>query len=598
MQSSSCSMRRPLAVALLSSLSAIAAAQTTQPEVVVTATRTPVTIDRTLASVSVIDRHDIETSGAVDLVALLRREAGVDIVRSGGLGQQTSVFVRGANSNQVLVLIDGVRAAAATTGGYAWEHLPVEQIERIEIVRGPRAALYGSDAIGGVIQIFTRRGSGAHAAIGVGNHDTWIGDAAFGQQSGRFRFGLRGSIVDTEGFSAQNEDGFSYDPDRDGSTRRSVAADAGFDFDAVRIDAHLLAGDSEIEFDRGVTDVDHRFGRIALHGGSTLSWTLAAAHAREDLLTPAFDARFETRREQFDWQQSLGLEQRGELVWGVSLVNERGASIDTASGNTQYSGDRDHRAGFGSWRDGRGAWNWELAARHDDYDGFGGETSAQAALGLQYAADGRLRASYAEGFRAPNLNELYSPGFWGGLFAGNPTLDPERSRAFELGVAQTFGAHAIDLRLYHNDVRDLIDFAGGETFQAINIGRARLRGAEAEWRWQQERWLLAGNLGWQQALNRDNDQPLIRRAPRKASLRLERGFGRGHAGIELQAVSARPEFGGELPGYAIASGYLRWPLTARLDLDLRLENLTDRDYELLRGFNTAGFGGQVLLRWH
>jgi len=599
MKSLASSTRRPLAVASLifpATLFATAGvAQTTQPEVVVTATRTPVTVDRALASVSVIDRRDIESSGALDLLSLLRREAGVDIVRGGGLGQQASVFLRGANSNQLLVLVDGVRVAAATTGGYAWEHLPLAQIERIEIVRGPRAALYGSDAIGGVIQVFTRRGDGASGSVGIGSDDTWLGEVGIGHRGERLRLGLRGSVADSGGFSSQNPDGFNFNPDDDGATLRSLAGDAGFDFSAAQLDAQWLASNDDIEFDQGETAVRQRSGRVALAGGDSAAWLLAAAHARETLETPAFAARFETRRNQFDWQLAHALAGDGELLWGLALVDERGASIDSSSGDVQYRGDRDHRAAFASWRDGHADWSWELAARHDDYDSFGGETSGQAALGWAISAQDRLRASVAEGFRAPNLNELYSPGF-GGLFAGNPALGPERSRAWELGSTHERGAFSLDWRLYHNDVRGLVDFSGDD-FQAINIGRARLRGAEAEWRWQHGDWQLGGNLGWQQASNRDTGAALLRRAPRKAGVSVAHPLGRGQVGIEWQAVSARPEFGGALPGYAIGSAWLRWPLGERLELDLRLENLTDRDYELLRGFNTAGFGGLLQLRW-
>lgn len=569
----------------------------TQPTVLVTATRTPITVDAALASVSVIDRAAIESAGSTDIGELLRREAGLDIVRGGGLGQQTSVFLRGANSNQLLVLIDGVRVASVNTGAYAWEQLPLAQVERIEIVRGPRAALYGSDAIGGVIQIFTRRGAGASGALAVGSHGTRVAEAGLRGRFGDGHAGLRAGYTDSDGFSAQNADGFNFDPDDDGHTQRSVNADAGYDFGRLRLDGWLLLGDNDLEFDRGESNNRQRHSSLALSGGERHGWRVALANARELLSTPTAGNRFESRRNQLDWQQAIVLSDDGELLWGLSAVDEHGVNRRLATGAVLQGGEREQRAGFLSWRERVGDWQWELAGRHDDYDGFGGHASGQAALGWQVAAHSRLRLSVAEGFRAPNLNELYSPGCCGGLFAGNPALRPEQSRAWELGSEHQLGRHALSLRAYRNAVTDLVDFSGGDTFQAINIGRARLQGAEADWRWETDAWGLGGNLSWLQATNQVSGQALLRRAPRKANLFVEHGLGRGRVGLELHAVSARPEFGGALPGYAVWSGWLRWPLSERLELDLRLENLSDREYTIVRGFNTAGFGGLLQLRW-
>jgi vitamin B12 transporter len=586
---------RSLAAAGALLLAGAVGAGTAQPTVVVTATRTPITVDDALASVSVIDRAAIESAGGLDIIDLLRREAGLDIVRSGGFGQQTSLFLRGAGSNQLLVLIDGVRAASVNTGGYAWEQLALAQVERIEIVRGPRAALYGSDAIGGVIQIFTRRDLGPSAALGIGSHGTVQADGGFARRSERSRLNLRAAYARSDGFSAQNERGFAFDPDRDGYLQRSLQADAGHDLGALRLDGNVLLSDNEVEFDRGESATRQRHARLALSGDRRGDWQLALAGSRELLETPSAGNRFESRRRQLDWQHVLD-PGRGELLWGLAWVDEHGANVDAATGRVRHGGEREHRAGFASWRDGAGGWQWELAARHDDYDGFGGRTSGQAALGWQVAETSRLRLSLAEGFRAPNLNELYSPGF-GGLFAGNPALRPERSRAWELGSEQRIGAVALSLRGYRNEVRDLVDFSGGDSFQATNIGRARLRGVEADWRWQAAHWAVAGNLSWLQARNLDTGSALLRRAPRKGNLSVERALGAGRLGLELHAASARPEFGGALPGYAVAAAFLRWPLGDRLELALRVENLADRDYELVRGFNTASRSGMLQLRW-
>ncbi len=567
-----------------------------QPEVIVTATRTPIAQDEALASVSVIDRDMIEQAGSSDVLTLLRSQAGLDIVRGGGLGQQASVFLRGSNSNHVLVLIDGVRMATATTGGYEWEHLPLAQIERIEIVRGPRAALFGSDAIGGVIQIFTRRANGPSAAVGVASHDTWSAEAAYGQRGDTGGFGVRAAATDSVGISAQNADGFGFDPDRDGYQQTSLTADAALIGEALRFDAQLLHSDADIEFDEGESDQQVSSLNLTLAGGASDPWRVALARVHEALETGAFFSRFETRRTQLEAQRVFKVGANGEWLFGTSVVNDDGRSVDTFSDLATYDDERQQRAVFTSWRDQRGTLDWEIGARNDHYDSFGGETSLQAALGWRIEGGPRLRASGGEGFRAPTLNELYSPGF-SGLFAGNPNLGPERSRAFELGADWQGNWADLSLSAYRNKVDGLIDFSGGETFQAINIRRAELRGVELEARAPVGEWQLSGNLGWQQARDADSDAALLRRPSRKASIRVDHSVGRGRFGLDVHAVSGRPDFGGELAGYALVGGWLRWPVADSLTLNLRLDNLFDRDYTLVRGFNTEGATASVQLRW-
>lgn len=563
---------------------------------VVTANRLQLAIDASLSSVSVIDRARIESFGALDLVDLLRAEAGIDIIRSGGLGAQTSVFLRGSGSNQLLVMVDGVRVSSATTGSFTFEQLPLEQIERVEIVRGPRAALYGSDAIGGVIQIFTRRQSGLDALIGLGNHDTWRVAGGAGWALGEGRLGVRVGAVDSAGFNAQNPRGFAFDPDRDGYSQRSATADLEMPLGGVLLDAQANHVEGDVEFDRGESDSRNSQLAVGVSSADREAWSLRASQAEYAVLTPAFFSRFESRRRQLEWQHLALASGRNNLLWGVTWVEDEGASIDTSSGSEQYGQTRAHRAGFLAWRGGAAQVDWELAARHDDYDGFGGRSSAQAALGWRPNERWLLRGNLGQGFRAPNLNELFSPGF-GGLFAGNPALDPERSRTAELSLGRRAEAWQWDLQLYDTRVSGLVDFSGGETFAAVNIGRARLRGAEFLWRWSAGDWQLSGNLGWQQARNAVSGVDLLRRAPRKLNVQVARQFGAWSVQVDLHAASARPEFGGPLPGFGVLGVGIERPLSGPWSLALRVDNLFDRNYELARGFNAAGTTSLLQLRW-
>ncbi|MFA7541753.1 MAG: TonB-dependent receptor plug domain-containing protein, partial [Lysobacterales bacterium] len=206
---------------------AASADTTTLATTVVTASRAPEQVDTSLATVSVIDRGQIQASQAHNLLELLRHQAGIDLARSGGHGSAISLFLRGTNSNHVLVLVDGVRVSSMNTGALDWSNLPLAQIERIEIVRGPRAAYWGSDAIGGVIQIFTRRLDGPVFAVHAGSQDTRRVQAGIGADNGQAHFSLVVGHDRSDGFSAQNEDGFNYWPDDDGYRQRSLGLTAG-----------------------------------------------------------------------------------------------------------------------------------------------------------------------------------------------------------------------------------------------------------------------------------------------------------------------------------------------------------------------------------
>lgn len=593
--------RSALALGVALSFPMAAQSATEQPEVVVTANRAAVTVDQTLASVSVITRDQIEASATNDLLDLLRAVPGLDIVRGGGLGQQTSVFLRGTNSNHVLVLIDGVRVAALGTGAFAWEQLALGQVERIEIVRGPRAALWGSDAIGGVIQIFTRRAEGFDAALSVGNHNTFGAEAGAGLRDERGGFDVRIGHTDSGGTNAQNPQGFAFDPDDDGFVHRNAQVHGDLALGEQRLSALASRRDNDIEFDQGESATRQSHYSLALDGALGDAWNhhFALASARDSLITPAFFSRYDSRREQWDWNHALTLAERNELLLGLAYVRERGANLDTFGNELIYTARRTNRAGFAAWRVGMEQHDFELSGRHDDNSQFGGEDTFSAAWGWQASDVMRTAVSVGEGFRAPTLNELYSPGF-GELFAGNPLLRPERSRSIEAGAEFVLARGTnLGLSAYRNEVHDLVDFSGGDTFQAINIRRVRIDGIEADATLAIAEWRLSANATWQNAEDRESGAPLLRRPDRKASVILDRVFdGGARIGLEGHAASSRPEFGGDLPGYGLLSLRGRLPLSDTLALDARVENLLDRDYVLVRGFNTPGMTALITLRWN
>lgn len=572
-----------------------------QPTVVVTASAIPQTADATLADVSVIDRADIEASGAADIKALLQLQAGIDITRAGGPGTQTSLFLRGTNTNHVLVLIDGMRVSSLNTGAFAWEQLPLGSIERIEIVRGPRATVWGSDAVGGVIQIFTRKIDGGAAALRYGSHQDAAVSAGIGSWNDGSGFSIHAGIRDVEGFSAQNPEGFGYNPDNDGLENHYANLRGAIVLGRQSLTGQAWFSDSEIEFDQGQSHNIEQSAEIKLHGPLADGWShqLILGAARESLSTPSFASRFSSKRRSLAWRNRLDLGSNQQLTFGAELLREEGENIFTGDNSVIFAGERRTHSLFAGWYGHQGRLDWELAARHDDNDVFGEATTGSAALGVRIVPSLRLMASWGEGFRAPNLYEQYSPGF-GGYYAGNPDLVAERSHSSELALEwQPGDASSFRLSHYRTEIRDLISFTGGELFQAENIARARITGTELKWSWQPGIWSITGNATWQDPRNLVTDSVLLRRPRRKANLVVTRDFGtRFNAGLEALAVDARPELGGPLPGYGLLNARFHAKLSDALDLSLRADNLLDREYTELRGFNTPGRSFLLELRWH
>jgi vitamin B12 transporter len=605
-----------LAFSILLALAGSARAQdaVTQPTIEVTASRVAETVDASLTDVSVITRADIAASNAPDLLEVLRMQAGVDVVRTGGTGTQTNVFLRGGNSNHVLVLIDGVRVASANTGAFAWENLPLDSVERIEIVRGPRASYWGSDAIGGVIQIFTRKLAGPHIAASYGSYRSADGSAGFGARDDAGGFSVQVGARHVGGFSATNpgicngpSDPYCiYNPDANGAQYHGGTLSGDYKLGTQTLSASLLRSEGTQNFDNGASDgISHTLDQAigaALEGDVSDAWhqRLALGTAREDISTPAFAAAYRSTREQAAWTNDVAVSATQHLVAGFDAAHERGVSIDLSGFGAPYEKARDMAGAFAGWRVSDGAFDSELAGRYDHNSQFGGAFSGSAAAGWKFSDALRLTASFGTAFRAPDLNELYSPGY-GGYYAGNPDLKPERSRTLELGAEWTPDANdRLAVHAFSTRVHDLIDFAGGSTYQAVNVDRAAIDGVELTQAWHCGPWSLTNNVTVQNVRDADTGAQLLRRPKRKLSSLLERGIGeRLSTGMEIVVVGPRQDVGGiVLPGYAVASLRTDYRLDAAWRVGARLENLFDRSYELAHGYNTPGRSAYLTLTWN
>ncbi|NND45953.1 MAG: TonB-dependent receptor [Xanthomonadales bacterium] len=566
-----------------------------EPIQVRTASRTTETTSDALASVSVISAEDIRRSAARDLSDLLRLEAGIDVVRTGGPGQQTSVFMRGANSNHALVLIDGIRVSSAHTGAYAWEHLPLGIIERVEIVRGPRGSLYGSDAIGGVIQVFTRMPDAPFLRASLGSHASRALETGTGFALGAARFSLSAGYRELGGYSAQNPDGFSFHPDDDGFEARNIHLAGNGNARAGDWQFQVTATDNEVEFDQGISVSEQVLASLSLDGQWNERWNYRFyAGWADDRLSSDFGfftSHFDSERIDLGWENRLRLEQ-ATLVFGLDHYDEQGRS------QSSYFGSRDNSGLFALWERDRERVALQLSGRIDDNSLFGTEVTHHAAVRIAVGAKTNFILSHGTAFRAPTLSEQFSPGF-GGLFAGNPALEPETSETTELSVRFEFGPAAeLGVAAYRSRVDDLIAYSG-PNFQAVNINRAALDGLELEYRNTWRHWSLNANLTLQETEDRSTGAELLRRPEQKSSLRMTRQFAGGAwlAG-EWFASGDQADVGGvRLPGYSLLNLSAGLPLAAGWTLEARLDNLLDHDYQPAHGFNGAGRAAYLGIAW-
>ncbi len=588
-----------LSIAISSSFSVYADEARTLDAVQVTANRSEVATNKTLASVTVITRADIEQSQAPDVADLLSQQAGLDIVRSGGSGTNVSVFTRGSNSNHTLILINGVRVNTAVQGSYDFSSLPLALIERVEIVRGPRAALWGSDAIGGVIQIFTRA-KGSFAELRAGSYGRAEFDVGFGAGDEENNFGAAFGYGSADGFSALNDPlAFGYNPDNDGYENSHFLLNGKMTIGSQTLSAFTSALDANIDFDEGKSNKKNREVGLVLKGKLTDTWqhSLSIGHSYENLDTPAYDNLFGSRRLAVDWVNSIDVNEQNRFNVGVNWSSENGFNEDLGIATIENT--RRNTGLFASWRGEFASNTFELAARRDENSQFGGKTTGQAAWGFEINEDLRLRASWGQGFRAPNFNELYYPGFFG-FFKGNKDLRPESSDSVELGLNFNISSQqTLEVSAYNTKVTDLIAFEELPTFSATNINRARLKGAEVEYQFKGEVFSIAANAGWQDARNLDGNIKLLRRADRKLNVNTNFKINEQWSlGLDLQAASERPDFGKPAAGYGRVDGRISYQFAEAWTLEARIENLGDKDYELIPGYNTPGRSGLITLRWN
>ena len=594
-----------------------AAAQQTDAEstavtpVVVTANRIEQPLTDVLADVTVLDRKQIEHSGAVNVTDLLARQHGLEMVRNGGPGTASSLYIRGADTRFTAVYIDGVRVDSQTTGGAPWEAIALGQVERIEIVRGPAAAVYGSDAVAGVVQIFTKKGEGAFApyiGVGAGNRRTGQVEAGFSGKSGAVDYALGVERATSRGFNAR-EDG---NPDRDGYRQTAAHARLGWQINQVhRLDVNGTYSKMDAQYDaarstarRPATSDDHAINRLTTVGASwSAQWTpvwstrLSVNESRQRYETEPSPYRTETKLRNYllqnEWKQgghtfTAALERREDELTNTSIA--------------QGQQDRHQNAvalGYG-YRS--GPHTLQLNVRHDRDSEFGGKTTGGAAYGFAFAQNWRVTAAVGTAFRVPTLYQRFSE-------YGQAGLQPEKSRNAELGLHWQNKGNRFGITAYHNRISNLISFgAAGPCASAWgcyeNTGRAVLKGVTLSGAYQLGQVTFNGSLDWQKPHNADTGKLLARRARRILKLGAETRFATGSvnwtAGAEVQASSHRyndPANTERMGGYGIMNLYANAVIARDWRLLARIDNVADKNYQLAKGYATPGRTLYVGLRW-
>lgn len=584
-------------------------AQASQPDaqtVVVTATRSPLPLSLVLADMTVLQRDVIERSGASGLVDLLARVPGVELSRNGGPGTVTSVYLRGGESRHTAVYIDGVRVDAQGTGGATWEQIPIDQVERIEVLRGPAAAVYGSDAVSGVVQVFTRKGGTTpqhNAALTVGSRSTRQVQAGASGTVGALDYALAASHGRSDGFNARLSS--NANPDTDGWERHTVQARAGWQVTPrQRLEAGWLNSRLESRYDGSPTtddlsDYGLRTATLAWNGrwSASSETRLSVGESKSTYETQPSFYRTETtlrntvlRHEETvaGQQLSFTLERRQD-----HLLNPATAFAPT------LAGERSQDAVAFGWRSGIGPHAWQAHLRHDDDSEFGGKTTGSLAWGWRFAPDWRARASASTSFRSPTLYQRFSE-------YGVATLVPESGRNLELALRWQAGSSDVTATLWRNRVRKLIVFGGaGPCVSAFgcyeNVGRASYEGLALTGHLTVAGVQLHGSLSWHDPRNLDNDKVLVRRARRLATFGAQTVLADGWTAFaELQAQGARWDNSANtqrMGGYSLVNLSLERTLMPGLVLQARLDNAGDKVYEVARSYATPGRSISVSLRW-
>jgi vitamin B12 transporter len=559
--------------------------------IIVTATRNEISIEDATIPVTVIDRDQIELSLATDLSELLRFEAGIDIGRNGGPGQATSVFIRGTESNHTLLLIDGVRVNPGTIGGAAFQHIAPEIIERIEIVKGARSALYGTEAIGGVINVITRQAGEPNfdVSLGYGSFNTKSGNMSGGYANEKSSIGASINWQDTDGYEIRTDSDIERGYD---NLTANLYAKRAFGFGELGVRHWQTEGTVEY-LDFFLTPVDQDFANqstaLELRNdiGKRSASKLILSYMIDDIQQNQSPDFVKSKRLALDWQYTINLQQHG-LTGGIYLADENASAISFGSG---FDEDTATRALFVQDSIDLGRHRGFLAARYTDHETFGSNVTWNMEYGFDLTDNWSLNAGLGTAFRAPDASDRFG-------FGGTPDLEAESAEEIQLGTKFQFAdRHAVQLELYSNDIDNLIEFDFTD-FTLQNIGKAEIRGAEISYDYQGESFVFRASYLNQTAENADTGERLLRRADESLTVNFTQTIGKYRFGLTVLASGDREDFAVTLPGYVLANLTGQVRIGGNMQLNARIENILDTEYETASQFRMQERSAFIELKYH
>lgn len=594
--------RFPLAAVALAAATltqSVAAQEVKLATTVVTAARSETKLDETLADVRVITEAKISNSAGRSLAEVLQRFGGVQMASNGGRGNTQDISIRG--SKQVILLVDGVRFGSATLGSLALESLPLENIERIEIVHGPASALYGSNAIGGVIQIFTKNGQGAgkvfqpQAGVTWGSKGYKDGNAGFTGVQNQWDYALNVSRLLDPGFSSVNaKDTYHYDADIDKFNQTSVNAAIGYKFNTDwRFDAKLLRANSYAEADSGGLNnpnfqsdknkAEVSSLKVAGNLNSNFFTELQLSRGDNKNWNSSYNNIYKTRQDEFKWNNRLktGL---GLVIFGYERLEQEVQST------VKYKvSQRDVDALYAGWNGVRGANSWQVNLRRDENSQFGGFNTWGVNYGYEWVQGLRTYISRARSLNAPTFNQLYYPS------SGNENLVPEAALNSELGLDMDVMGGKLRAARFDSKITNMLS-----GWPAVNIGQARKKGWSMAYSKAYGTWFVSTSYEHLDAHDGKTGQRLTDRlAEHQATMSVDKTIGAWKLGSNALYVGKRTDSSGSLPlkQYITVDAYAEYKLSKDWAMQARVANLTDKQYETAYGYNQRGRAGFVTLKW-
>lgn len=575
--------------------------------VLVTATRTPQPLADVISDSVTISSEQIAESGAGSVIDLLQRQRGIEVARNGGAGTSSSVFIRGANSNQNIVLVDGVRIGSSTTGAANWSAIPLTAIDHIEIVYGPLSSLYGADAVGGVIQIFTKTGKGAPAVTafaGFGSDKTRELDASVSGATGGehgFSYAFSAGTEKSDGFSATRPGSSSYNADRDDYSKSNAAAQLRFQLaPGYEVGALFLHSSLDAQYDSGAAAYDVRsearldnsavFAKARFAPGWTSMLQLAESRDKGSNYSSAAASgysRIDSTQRGLTWQNDVLI---GADVLQL-LYDHREEKVST-NGAAALNRDRSTNSFAASYNARRGASLFNASARRDN-SAYGGKNTGSVGYGYSFSGALRASASVGSSFRAPTYNELYYPSF------GNPANRPEQGRNAEVGLRYDDGVNAFGASYYRNRLTDLLvnttpcpfGIADYKFGCAYNIASAELKGLTVSGATRMAGIDLNASVDLQDPKDRSSDLRLARRAKKHANINAAYTIGALKTGVELDLSGDRFDDAANknrLGGYGLVNLFATYGFARDWSALVRWNNVGDKQYDLARNYATPG----------